>query len=186
MKASLWRRSAAGRWLRHLPRMKHIKGTWIHRRLGDRLFSVEMWQPERSRFASGFSIGVFFGMIPVPFQMAAAALIAYLTRVNIPAAVAATWTSNPITTPFFMYIQYRIGVFLLQQGDANIDTSDWLALLKRAPLQLLIGSFVLGVILSLASYPLSLIGWDWVTKHFLKPRPRVRKNPPAPPRDPAG
>ena len=184
MKARLWRRSAAGKWLRHLPRIKHVRGTWLHRRLGDRLFSTEMWQPERFRFASGFSIGVFFGMIPVPFQMAAAGFIAYLARVNIPAAVAATWTSNPFTTPFFMYVQYRIGVFLLQQGDANIDTSDWLALLKRAPLQLLIGSFVLGVILSLVSYPLSLVGWDWVTKRFLQPRPRPRKNPPAPPENP--
>jgi uncharacterized protein len=161
--------------------MKHIRGTWLHRRLGDRLFSTEMWQPERFRFASGFSIGVFFGMIPFPAQMLSAALIAYLARVNIPAAVAATWTSNPLTTPFFMFIQYKIGVFLLGHGEMNVDTSDWLQLLKRAPLQLLVGSFVLGGILSLLSYPLCIVGWDWVTKRFLQPKPRLLKKPPVPP-----
>ena len=86
--------------------MKHVRGTWLHRRLGDRLFSTEMWQPERFRFASGFSIGVFFGMLPIPIQMLSAALIAYLARVNIPAAVAGTWASNPLTMPFLWYLQY--------------------------------------------------------------------------------
>ena len=37
---------------------------------------------------------------------------------------------------------------------------DVLALLARAPLPLLVGSFVSGAILSLAAYPLALAGWD--------------------------
>lgn len=184
MKPHLWRRSAAGRWLRHLPRMKHIRGTWLHRKLGDRLFSVEMWQPERFRFASGFSIGVFFGMLPIPIQMLSAAWVAYLARVNIPAAVAGTWASNPLTMPFLLFLQYRIGVFMLGGPEINIGTTDWLILLKRAPLQFLVGGFVTGCIFSLLAYPLSLMGWDLVTRRFLQPRPRVIKKPPVPPKNP--
>ena len=44
-----------------------MRGTWLHRKLGDRLFAREMWQPERGRFAFGCALGVFFAMMPVPF-----------------------------------------------------------------------------------------------------------------------
>jgi uncharacterized protein (DUF2062 family) len=63
-------------------RIKHMRRQ-LHRQLGDRLFALEMWQPS-AHFASECAIGVFFSMMPLPFQMLAAALIAYLARVNIP------------------------------------------------------------------------------------------------------
>ena len=44
-----------------------MRGTWLHGKLGDRLFAREMWQPERGRFAFGCALGVFFAMMPVPF-----------------------------------------------------------------------------------------------------------------------
>jgi hypothetical protein len=33
--------------------VKHMRGTWLHRDLGDRLFVREKSQPERGRFAFG-------------------------------------------------------------------------------------------------------------------------------------
>ena len=38
MKPRQWRRSSAGPYLRLLPRIKQFRGTWLHRKLGDRLF----------------------------------------------------------------------------------------------------------------------------------------------------
>lgn len=178
MKASHWRRSALGRYLRHLPRIKHIRGTWLHRRLGDRLFAPELWQPDRQRFAAGTAVGAFFAMMPVPFQMPAAALIAYVTRVNIPAAVAFTWITNPLTAAFFLYIQYKMGVFCLGHRMLKNPDMSVMELLTRAPLPLLVGAFITGAIGALVSYPLALWGWDYVTKHFLHPRKPV--NPTAP------
>ena len=52
--------------------------------------------------------------------MLAAALIAYLARVSIPAAIASTWISNPLTTPLILYAQYNLGS-LLVRGSARCD-----------------------------------------------------------------
>lgn len=175
MKPRQWRRSSAGPYLRHLPRIKHIRGTWLHRKLGDRLFATEMWQPERARFASGCAIGVFFSMMPLPFQMLAAALIAYLARVNIPAAIACTWLSNPLSTPFILFAQYNLGSLIFRGTTGEAPKDDVLALLAHAPLPLLVGAFISGAILSLGAYPLALAGWDWLGSRFLQPRRRRRR-----------
>ena len=170
MKPRQWRRSSIGRYLRHLPRIKHMRGTWLHRKLGDRLFAREMWQPERGRFAFGCALGVFFAMMPVPFQMVAAALFAFLARVNIPAAIACTWVSNPLTTPLILFSQYNLGSFLLGRSATDQPKQDMLALLAQAPWSLLIGALISGAILSLGSYPLALAGWDWLSKRILLSR----------------
>ena len=57
-----------------LPRIKHMRGTWLHRKLGDRLFSLEMWQPERATLRFGVRHRRLLSMMPLPFQMLAAAL----------------------------------------------------------------------------------------------------------------
>jgi uncharacterized protein len=157
-----------------------MRGTWLHRKLGDRLFSGEMWQPDRARFAAGCAIGVFFSMMPLPFQMLGAALIAYLARVNIPAAIAVTWIRNPLTTPLFLLAQYKLGSVLIGRTPTDEPTVEVLALLSRAPVPVLVGALVSGAIVSLTTYPLALKGWDWFKGRFLQPRSgAARKKPPA-------
>jgi hypothetical protein len=77
-----------------------------HKRLRDRpwwraltkpLFDRHLWVPCRDTVASGLSIGLFFSMMLMPFQMIAAAIIAMRFRVNVPFAVAACWVSNVFT-----------------------------------------------------------------------------------------
>jgi uncharacterized protein (DUF2062 family) len=106
-----------------------------------------MWQPERGRFAFGCALGVFFAMMPVPFQMVAAALLAFLVRVNIPAAVACTWASNPLTTPLILFSQDSLGSLVLGVG-TDQRKEEMLALLAQAPWPLLVGAFISGTILS--------------------------------------
>jgi hypothetical protein len=143
--------------------MKNIRGTWLHRRLGDRLLHSELWHPTRKRFAGGMAVGAFFALIPAPGQTLAAGLLAYFTRVNLPAAVAATWISNPLTTPFCLYAQYRIGCLILGHGPSEVPTHDILELLKKAPLPLLVGVLPSAIVLSAIVYPLSLVLWDFFT-----------------------
>jgi uncharacterized protein (DUF2062 family) len=118
--------------------------------------------------------------MPLPFQMLAAALIAYLTRVNIPSAIACTWFSNPLTTPLFLLGQYKLGSFLIGRTPTDEPTSDVLALLSQAPLPVLVGAFVSGAIVSLATYPLALKGWDWFKRRFLERRSEVTGKKPPP------
>ena len=48
--------------------------------------------------AGGVSLGLFIAFTPtIPFQMLLAALGAILLRVNLPAALAACWITNPLT-----------------------------------------------------------------------------------------
>lgn len=171
MRPNQWRRSRLGQYLRHLPRPKHIRGTWLHRRLGDKLLAPELWQPSRRRFAAGAAVGAFFALMPAPFQMLAAALIAYITRVNVPIAIAATWITNPFTFPFFIYIQYRIGCLLLGRNATNVPTHDLVETLKHAPLPLVIGVLPSAMIAAAIVYPVTLMLWDLIQSR-LHPKPK--------------
>lgn len=94
--------------------------------------------------------------------MLAAGLAAYIVRVNIPAAIAATWISNPFTFPLCVYVQYRIGCLILGLGPAEVPTHDIFELLKRAPVPFAVGAFPAAAILALIVYPLTLMLWDVV------------------------
>ncbi len=163
MKPIHWRRTKLGKYLRHLPRRKHIKGTLVHRLFGDRLFDSELWHPTRQRFASGMALGAFFAMMPpLPFQMLGAGIIAYITRVNVPAAMAGTWISNPFTTPFLVYLQYRLGCVMMGREPIHIADGQLLSSLASAPLPYLLGILPSATIVAVLSYPLTLIVWDLI------------------------
>ncbi|MCK9589705.1 MAG: DUF2062 domain-containing protein [Terrimicrobiaceae bacterium] len=175
MKPIHWRRSRFGKYLRHMPRVKNIRGTWLHRRLGDRLFRSDLWHPTRRRFAAGFAVGAFFALMPAPFQMLAAGLIAYITRVNVPAAIAGTWISNPFTFPICVYAQYRLGCLIIGSGISGVPTHDVWEILKKAPVPVLVGAFPAAAILAVIMYPLTLFIWDVVTAR-LAARRKIRES----------
>ena len=143
-----------------MPRAKHIRGTWLHRRLGERLFAPELWHPTRQRFAAGMAVGAFFALLPLPIQMLAAALMAYITRVNIPAAIAGTWISNPLTFPFCVYAQYRIGCLLTAREAIGFRSHDAFSMLSHAPMPFFVGIVPTALLLAIIVYPLTLLIWD--------------------------
>lgn len=161
MKPQLWRRTRLGEYLRRLPRLKNMRGTWLHRILGDRLLERELWQPDRERFAAGMAIGVFFSLMPMPFQMAAAGFVAWLGRFNLPATLVAVWFSNPITMPFLMVLEYKIGLFLLGKHGAAAEVADptFGTLLREAPVALLTGAVFCAILFGALTYPVSRFLW---------------------------
>jgi len=158
-----WRRSKAGPFLRRFPRIKHMRGTWLHRTCGDKLFGPEVWQWDRHRLAAGAAVGAFFAMIPLPLQTLGAGLIAVLTRVNLPAALLATWISNPLTLPIFLWLQYRTGSFLLGRAGAEMPDGGFVELLSKAPFPILVGASVFAFVAALIAYPITLWGWDRIS-----------------------
>lgn len=173
MKPIQWRRTKLGKYLRHLPRRKHIKGTFVHRLFGDRLFESELWHPTRQRFASGMALGAFFALMPpLPFQMVGAGIIAFITRVNVPAALAGTWISNPFTTPFIVYFQYRLGCLMMGREPIHIAEGQLLSSLASAPLPYMLGILPSATVLALVSYPLTLIFWDLIHSRLEAARKR--------------
>jgi uncharacterized protein (DUF2062 family) len=173
MKPIQWRRTKLGKYLRHLPRRKHIKGTFVHRLFGDRLFESELWHPTRQRFASGMALGAFFALMPpLPFQMVGAGIIAFITRVNVPAALAGTWISNPFTTPFIVYLQYRLGCLMMGREPIHIAEGQLISSLASAPLPYMLGILPSATVLALVSYPLTLIFWDLIHSRLEAARKR--------------
>ncbi|MEO8205954.1 MAG: DUF2062 domain-containing protein [Chthoniobacterales bacterium] len=175
MKPIEWRRSSIGKYLRHLPRLKNIRGTWLHRRLGDRILHPSLWQINRQKFSLGLGIGTFFSMLPIPFQMVPAGLTACLMRVNIPAALAACWLSNPITTPFIVYAEYRIGKFLLGGPDVEdkAQLDGFLTLLMHSPKPIFVGAVIMGLICAVIIYPISILMWSSILRILQRRHPKT-------------
>ncbi len=175
MKPIQWRRSRIGKYLRHLPRPKHIRGTLVHRLFGERLFDSGLWHPTRTRFAAGMAVGAFFSMMPpLPIQMIGAAVMACITRVNVPAALAGTWISNPFTFVFCAYWQYRIGCFLLGREPGDLRMEHLKDTLASAPLPYFAGILPSAILMAVVAYPLTLFAWDWVTGRIEASKKRRR------------
>ncbi len=68
-----------------------------------------LWHLHRRSVAGGVAIGLFCGLIPGPFQMISAALLAILFRVNLPVAAFTTLYTNPLTIVPLYLLAYEIG-----------------------------------------------------------------------------
>jgi uncharacterized protein (DUF2062 family) len=139
-----------------------------HRRLRHRdwwkpilhqLLDRRLWHPCRDTVAGGISIGLFFSMMPMPFQTLAAAAIATRAKVNIPFTIAACFVTNPLTEPFIRLTQHKFGLWLRsvgvpmpKLGVVDITFDDNLVQLDVAAF--IIGFLMMGVLLALVSYPL--------------------------------
>ena len=103
-----------------MPRRKHLKGGRLHRLLGDKLFSADLWKPSRRTVAGGLALGIFIGLTPtMGAQIILTGIAAYFLRVNIPVALAGSFVTNPLTAAIIYPLQYRFGVWLVGIPDAN-------------------------------------------------------------------
>ena len=84
-------------------------------------------QDEPHRVARGIFAGVFASFTPfLGLHFLVAALLAWLLRANILAAVLATFVGNPLTTPFIAYVSVTVGHRLLGI-DAPLDVGSLIA-----------------------------------------------------------
>jgi uncharacterized protein (DUF2062 family) len=142
--------------LRH-PRLRHRR--WW-RRLSRPLFDRRLWLPCRDTVASGLAIGLFFSVMLMPFQTLPAAVLAMRFRANVPFAVAATWFSNPLTTPAILFGQFRLGQWM--RDTLAVPMPEFLTAVHfQAPgvgmlnaASFILGMLTSGVLLALCAYPL--------------------------------
>lgn len=85
-----------------------------------------LWHLNRRSVAGAVAIGLFAGLIPGPFQMLGALLLAVPLRRNIPVALAVTLYTNPFTiVPLYM-LAYGYGRLLLHEpGRATVAPFQW-------------------------------------------------------------
>jgi uncharacterized protein (DUF2062 family) len=160
------RRSRLRSWIKKVPRQRHVRGTWLHRLLGDRLFASGLWRPSGNKVAAGVATGLFWAMMPIPFQMLPAGITAYLLRFNIPAAITSVWITNPVTWPLILYWQYRLGAWLLGQQAPSDEEASLLASISGVPIPLLLGCVITGVALGTISYIGVAAFWRWLATRW--------------------
>lgn len=117
--------------------------------------------------------GLFWAMMPIPFQMLPSGITAFLFRFNLPAAISVVWVTNPITWPFILYWQYRLGAWLLRDEAPKVESIEsMLTMLGHVPLPLLLGCFVCGVLIAPVSYAVVLFLWQTVAERWWRSHAR--------------
>ena len=86
-----------------------------------------LWHLNRRSVPCAVAIGLFCGLIPGPFQMLGALLMAIPLRSNLPVALGVTFYTNPLTiVPLYM-LAYGYGKLLLGDtgSDAHVPAFEW-------------------------------------------------------------
>jgi len=133
---------------RYLPNPKAIRGNPALRPVSKWLNNPEIWHLHRRSVGGAAFIGLFCAFLPIPFQMLIAAVLAVLSRCNLPMSVMLVWITNPITIPPMFYFAYRLGAWLLDM-EIEVKTIElswsWLSShLGTIGYPLLFGSLVCG------------------------------------------
>jgi uncharacterized protein (DUF2062 family) len=157
-----WRRY----YLRQFPRKKKLHGGWLHRLLGNRLFDPGLWLPTRESVAFGVAIGTFVGLMPfLGLQIVLSLLLCFAFRVNVTAAVLATFISNPVTGAPILYLQREVGL-MLSAPLAPVDLEGYSGIAKgwmEYGRPLMLGALVTGAAAALLSYPITWILWTGIS-----------------------
>ena len=150
-------------------------GPWLHQ--------PKLWHWSRRGVAMGVALGVFFGLLIPVAQIPLSVAAAVLLRANVPAAVASTLVSNPLTFAPIYYGAYRLGVWVTSEKappqDIEVigtqELENTLSLWQRIAAlgkPLVVGLCITAVLMGLFSYGLISLAWRWRT--VSKRRGRMR------------
>ncbi len=84
--------------------------------MGPILQHPRLWHVSRRGIALGVALGMFFGLLLPIAQIPMSAAVAVALRANVPAAVASTFVSNPLTFGPIYYAAWRLGSAVLGEG----------------------------------------------------------------------
>ena len=113
---------------KYLPSHESVRDNRHIARFGGFLQHPNLWHLNRHSVAGGVAVGMFSGLVPGPFQMLTAALLAVPLRVNLPVALATTLYTNPFTIGPLYVLAYLIGRLIIGGGVAPLSPPpeiDW-------------------------------------------------------------
>lgn len=141
---------------KYLPDPDKIKENKSLSFLGDMIHDPNLWHMNRHSVTKAIAIGLFWGCIPMPFQMVAAAFFAIWLNANLPISVATVWFSNPITMPPIFYFEYIVGSWVLGMPPLGFEYElSWAWLSERlysVGVPLYLGSLICGTVAAIAGY----------------------------------
>ncbi|NLE00469.1 MAG: DUF2062 domain-containing protein [Fibrobacter sp.] len=143
-------------------REKHLKGTAVHRLLGDYLFDKSLWIPSRISTAKGIAIGLFFGLQPIyGFQILCSIFLAFFLKGNISSAVLSTFISNPLTYAPLIVLQYNFGKWVMNTGiwkNSPLNSGTPGPILAHTE-PVIIGSVLSGITVSFIGFAIVALLW---------------------------
>jgi uncharacterized protein (DUF2062 family) len=118
----------------------------IFRRLRINYLKIYNARGSSQEIALGADIGAFWGVFPTFGLSTVLSFLLYkVLRFNFPVALAAAFISNPITSPFFLLISYKLGTLFIET-DIQFDSKNWLQNFSQLVYILLIGSTIISSI----------------------------------------
>lgn len=144
---------------RHLPNAERLRGHRSLRFLGDSLDEPRLWQLNRHTVPGAVFIGVFVCLLPMPFHMVLAALLATWLRYNLPLSISLVWLNTPFTYLPVFYFNYRVGLWLMGGGHPKIPAHIDLTWLFHQLLPLWLGSLICATLAAGCSALLIRSGW---------------------------
>lgn len=183
---------------RYLPDAETVRNNRWLRWLGPALHHPRLWHVSRRGLALGMALGVFFGLLIPIAQIPLSAAAAVALRANVPAAVASTLVTNPVTFGPVYYLAWRLGSAVLgkpvREGEQPpvLDPTapapaaaghappppdeSWWQGLKRRVLgvgkPLLLGLAILASAVGVLTY--FAVSWVWALKVWYTRRRRLR------------
>lgn len=154
-----------------------MRGTFLHRRLGDRILQKGLWSPTRDSLARAWLVGWAVTVIPfLPGQSIIACIAALLVRGNLLLCIGLQFLSTPLTAPVHLPACYFVGEVVRGANPRHV----WrevrgrprLLLTGHAVTSLYLGAAIIGIIGGAAGY--AIIHGTW------RDKPRRRRETPAP------
>lgn len=103
--------------------------------------------------AIGIALGIFIGFVPlIGIHTVIAIGLSYFLRLNTLLVLLGTQISNPLSFPFQIFLSAEIGSLILNGKFLDIQFSKDISYLNHYILPIIVGSLVLGIMVSLLSY----------------------------------
>jgi len=168
-------RKALKKWL---PTAEKIKNNESLQFLGHLLHKPSLWHLNRKSVAKACFFGLFVAMLPLPFHMLTAAVLAIYFNANIPLSISVVWVSNPLTMGPIYYFNYWLGAHILAQPVKMPDfklSLKWLASEINAIWEpLILGSVIVGLVAGLVGALVINGLWHWNARRHWALRAKKR------------
>lgn len=181
------------RLLNKWPSAESIRGNRWLAWLGPALHHPKLWVMSRRGLALGVALGCFFGLLVPLAQIPISAAAAVALRANVPAAVASTLITNPLTLGPIYYAAWRIGSFVHDEPEDqvpavpmdpevvadDVERQGWwrttVSRIQGVGKPLLTGLAILACVAGIVTYFVVSLGWTlsvrWKRYRRLRARP---------------
>ena len=124
----------------------------IFRKAKLNLLKIHNARGSAHEIALGAAIGAFWGVFPTFGLSTVLSLLLYkLLRFNLIVALAATFISNPITSPFLLMISFKVGTLFIKTN-IKFEFENWHKNIPQLGYVILIGSTIVSSLTAIIVY----------------------------------